>query len=361
MQTTLDLAQASEKSKSKETNSEGADNLATDSQNEADVDKKELTNGKTTENAEEFSSASAEGSDNCGEIVFNPNVFTEFKLAGSPEEIATDEDNVRKVSQYLTDVVIPKFIQDLWMLEVSPMDGQTLTEALHARGINVRYIGKVAGETKFLPHMWDLCINEIVVRSSKHIIKDVLRDTEDHDLAPALSHLLNCIFGSCQAPVGKPDSNGTQSRTPKKEQQSAGKHSRGQAQWKAKAFSKKSQPLYMKISSKSVWSDIQEFAMTKYKFELPEDSRSRVKKISVLRNLCQKVGITVAARKYDLNSIAPFQTSDILDLRPVVKHSVPFCSEAKELIDAAKSQLPDGMLQEALQLFQDASSVLQQA
>lgn len=29
------------------------------------------------------------------------------------------------------------------MLEVSPMDGQTLTEALHAHGINIRYIGKV--------------------------------------------------------------------------------------------------------------------------------------------------------------------------------------------------------------------------
>jgi protein TIF31 len=51
---------------------------------------------------------------------------------------------VRKVSQYLTDVVLPKFVQDLCTLEVSPMDGQTLTEALHAHGINVRYIGKVS-------------------------------------------------------------------------------------------------------------------------------------------------------------------------------------------------------------------------
>ena len=60
------------------------------------------------------------------------------------QEIAADEDNVRKVSQYLTDVVLPKFIQDLCTLEVSPMDGQTLTEALHAHGINVRYIGRVS-------------------------------------------------------------------------------------------------------------------------------------------------------------------------------------------------------------------------
>ena len=60
------------------------------------------------------------------------------------QEIAEDEENVRKVSSYLTNVVLPKFIQDLCTLEVSPMDGQTLTEALHAHGINVRYIGKVS-------------------------------------------------------------------------------------------------------------------------------------------------------------------------------------------------------------------------
>ena len=48
------------------------------------------------------------------------------------------------LSSYLTNVVLPKFVQDLCTLEVSPMDGQTLTEALHAHGINVRYIGKAS-------------------------------------------------------------------------------------------------------------------------------------------------------------------------------------------------------------------------
>ena len=68
-------------------------------------------------------------------LLFSFNVF---------QEIARDEENVRKVSSYLADTVLPKFIQDLCSIEVSPMDGQTLTEALHAHGINVRYIGKVS-------------------------------------------------------------------------------------------------------------------------------------------------------------------------------------------------------------------------
>lgn len=60
------------------------------------------------------------------------------------QEIAADEESVRKVSSYLANIVLPKFIQDLCALEASPMDGQTLTEALHAHGINIRYIGRVS-------------------------------------------------------------------------------------------------------------------------------------------------------------------------------------------------------------------------
>jgi len=47
-------------------------------------------------------------------------------------------------------------------------------------------------------------------------MQDLLRETEDHDLAPAVSHFLNCLFGSCQAPSGKATTNSTQSKTPKK-------------------------------------------------------------------------------------------------------------------------------------------------
>lgn len=57
--------------------------------------------------------------------------------------------------------------------------------------------------------------------------------------------------------------------------------------------------------------------------------------------LLLQVGITIAARRYDLNSSAPFQTSDILNLQPVVKHSIPICSEAKELVETGKIQLAE--------------------
>ncbi|KAK7817560.1 clustered mitochondria protein [Quercus suber] len=311
---------------------------------------KDVTKEGRDENVKDCASSQAETEPH-EDILFNPN------------EIAEDEENVRKVSSYLTNIVLPKFVQDLCTLEVSPMDGQTLTEALHAHGINVRYIGKVADGTKHLPHLWDLCSNEIVVRSAKHILKDVLRDIEDHDIAPAISHFFNCFFGSIQAVGSKVAANNMQSRTHKKDQgghQSSGKPSKGQGRFKGGASARKNQLSFMNVSSETLWSDIKEFAKLKYQFELPEDARSRVKKVSVIRNLCQKVGITIAARKYDFNSVAPFQTSDIMNLQPVVKHSVPLCSEAKDLVETGKIQLAEGMLSEAYTLFSEAFSILQQ-
>ena len=98
------------------------------------------------------------------EIVFNSNNFSKFKLVGSPAKVVAHEDNAKEVSLDPTGVVLPKFIQDLCMLEVSPMNGQILTKALHAHGVNVYYISNRAGN------------NEIVVKYAKHVIKDLLQD-----------------------------------------------------------------------------------------------------------------------------------------------------------------------------------------
>ncbi|XP_068641085.1 clustered mitochondria protein-like isoform X2 [Aristolochia californica] len=288
----------------------------------------------------------------CKEILLNPNVFTDFKLGDGPEEIAADEEGVRKASNYLVDVVLPKFVQDLFSLEVSPMDGQTLTEAFHAHGINVRYIGKVADLTCELPHIWDLCVIEIAIRSAKHVIKDVLRESQDHELGPAVSHFFNCFFGNVV--------NLAHVKNPKKDQ-SSGKPVKKQTKSNLGAFVRKNQSAaHTHISSDSLWSDVQEFAKSKYRFELPEDVRLRVKKISAIRNLCQKAGIVITARKYNLEAASPFETSDVLNLQPVVKHSVPVCSEARDLVETGKVKLADGMLNEAYALFVEAFSIFQQ-
>ncbi|KAF3581857.1 hypothetical protein DY000_02032931 [Brassica cretica] len=359
-------AEALEKSKCNTKTDEGTDIVSEPSVASADTSKTgdESIHGEengaltsepqktVTEKQNTTADSAAEISKLCEEISFNPNVFTDFKLGGTQEEISSDEENVKKVSSYLVDVVLPKFIEDLCTLEVSPMDGETLTEALHSHGVNVRYIGRIANGVKHLPHLWDLCLNEITVRSAKHILKNILRDIEDHDIGAAVSHFLNCFFGNVAA--GKASTN---TKNQKKDQ-SITKKSQGRG--KGKASAKKTLSSYMMVDSNMQWSEIQEFAKAKYEFEMPELSRTTAKKVHVLRNLCQKVGISVAARKYDFDATSPFDATDVLDLRPVVKHSVPVCSEAKNLIEMGKLQLAEGMLSESYTFFSEAFSILQQ-
>ncbi|KAL1547485.1 clustered mitochondria protein-like [Salvia divinorum] len=358
---------------SHEENPVASDSLGANNEEESVKSEENAVSATTDEQLQDTEDGVKQNIQECGchsnkndattEIMFNPNVFTEFKLAGNPEEIAADEENVRKASLFLKEVALPKFIHDLCTLEVSPMDGQTLTEALHAHGINVRYIGQVAEGTRHMPHLWDLCSNEIVIRSAKHVMKDALRDTEDHDIAHAISHFLNCFAGIVQGVSAKGVANSLHTKNHKKGQSghhASGKSSKAQAKPKSGSYRKKKQSLFLSFTTESLWADIQEFAKLKYQFELPEDARKQVKKISVIRNLCQKVGMTIAARKYDFSATTPFQVSDILNVQPVVKHSIPICSEAKDLVDTGKVQLAEGMLSEAYVLFSEAFTILQQ-
>ncbi|KAH9321375.1 hypothetical protein KI387_016014 [Taxus chinensis] len=312
-------------------------------------------------------------------VLLNPNVLTDFKLAGDSEEIASDESLVKKVGAYLVDVVLPKFVQDLSSLEVSPMDGQTLTEALHAHGINMRYIGKVANMAKHLPHIVDLCVVEMVVRAAKHVLKGVLRETQDHDLGGAIAHFFNCFLGhdvptsakAASAVGDKPRKKGKGVHLKKAANQLASSADNA-SKFIVEACKKDSKTLlqskttgqmqssYLCITSELVWIDITECVKFKYEFELPEDVKIRVKKMSTFRNLCQKVGITIGARKYGLDAEAPFKTSDILDMHTVVKHSATVCSDARDLIETGKLQLAEGKLNEAYELFSEAFAILQQ-
>lgn len=52
------------------------------------------------------------------------------------------------------------------------MDGVTLVESLHARGINVRYLGKIAdmlSPIKQLEYMYGITVSEMITRAAKHI------------------------------------------------------------------------------------------------------------------------------------------------------------------------------------------------
>jgi hypothetical protein len=83
---------------------------------------------------------------------------------------------------------------------------------------------------------------------------------------------------------------------------------------------------------------------------------------ALLRRLCQKLGLRVAARAYDWGSKEPVGLGDLVDIQPVAKHSAPAqpCEQAKELLDAARVLARQGSLNHAYDCAQEAAALYQQ-
>lgn len=58
------------------------------------------------------------------------------------------------------------------------MDGVTLSDVMHNRGINIRYLGKVCNllsKVKQLEYLHSIAAGEIILRAAKHIFTTYLQ------------------------------------------------------------------------------------------------------------------------------------------------------------------------------------------
>jgi len=128
---------------------------------------------------------------------FNTNVFKKgVTFAKSEAEaVAKDEALVKELAQFLKEQAIPKLVRDLQAVEGVPTDSESLSQAFHSHGINLRYLGAVseALADKELNHLKTLLEREALVRSARHLINAELRETSDTHLSAVVSHLLNML------------------------------------------------------------------------------------------------------------------------------------------------------------------------
>ncbi len=139
------------------------------------------------------------------DIRFNPDVF-------SPGVVHPDVSGdaykrqcqlVKDAADFLLTVQIPAFIRDCLDHSTAPMDGATLADAIHNRGINMRYLGKITGMLMKVPqleYVYTIAATELVMRAAKHIFTAYLQGLDMLSLACAVSHFLNCLLSSCPAP-----------------------------------------------------------------------------------------------------------------------------------------------------------------
>ncbi|XP_048133887.1 protein REDUCED CHLOROPLAST COVERAGE 2 isoform X2 [Rhodamnia argentea] len=201
-------------------------------------------------------------------------------------------------------------VADFGSLELSPVDGRTLTDFMHTRGLQMCSLGRVVELADKLPHVQSLCIHEMVVRAYKHILQAVVAAVENvADVAASVASCLNILLGS-------PASENADTDT---------------------------------INDDTLkWKWVESFLFKRFGWRWKQESCQDLRKFAILRGLCHKVGLELVPRDYDVESPSPFRILDIISLVPVYKHVACSSADGRTLLESSKTSLDKGKLEDAV-------------
>lgn len=294
---------------------------------------------------------------------FNPDVYSpgirHVDPANSPSSLKKQKQLVRDAAEFLVTKQIPAFIKEHMDHLSAAIDGCNLTETLHARGINIRYLGKVAqllGQVPKLEYLYHIAVQELIVRAAKHIYYTYMQNTEVMSLASAISHFLNCFLtsGPVTAPaLGSEELQKTNKRRNKRKNGKNALFGNDNNEWAL-------------ITPKSMWQHIKREIKAYWDFDLEcDDQRSvmetyKLQKISVLRAFCLKVGIQILLREYNFESRnkPTFNDEDIVNVFPIVKHINPRATDAYNFYTTGQTKIQQGYFKEGYELISEALNLL---
>lgn len=221
-------------------------------------------------------------------FTLNPDVFCGQKpqTEEEKEEWTKDEAEVRNAGKYLRNEVIPKTIHELKEGDVGfPMDGQSLSNLMHKRGINIRYLGTLAQECDKadprLQALKKLCCQEMVARGFKHVSSKYLRNLSAPFAHSCIAHLFNCILGTkvnCQ-PVAEVDES-------------------------LRALYPEDDFAFTEVTPDSLRQQILHEIKRRYRFTADSSLVGEGKELQMLRELCLKLGIQLEAKSYPFSAAA---------------------------------------------------------
>lgn len=235
--------------------------------------------------------------------------FTRLKESGTGLHCKSMQDLIDLSQKYYMDVAIPKLVADFGSLELSPVDGRTLTDFMHTRGLRMRSLGHVVKLSEKLSHVQSLCIHEMIVRAFKHILRAVISSVVDK------GKMASSIAGALNLLLGVPEN--------KESDKSCDVH-----------------PL--------VWKWLELFLKKRFDWDLSRLNYKDVRKFAILRGLCHKVGIELVPRDFDMDSPFPFQKSDIVSLVAVHKQAACSSADGRQLLESSKTALDKGKLEDAV-------------
>ncbi|XP_042399985.1 protein TSS-like isoform X1 [Zingiber officinale] len=260
--------------------------------------------------------------------------YIRLKESNTGLHVKSPDELIEMAFKYYEDIALPKLVADFASLELSPVDGRTLTDFMHTRGLQMCSLGRVVDLADKLPHVQSLCLHEMIVRAYKHILQAVIAVVGDmSNMAGTVASCLNVLLGS--VPADNAD-------------------------------------IYLSndICLKNKW--LETFLLKRFGWNLKDKDRKDLRKYAILRGLCHKVGLELVPRDYDFETPHPFRKSDIVSMVPVYKvricsfryylvlFSVSDCSDLKlqhvtcasadgrTLLESSKTSLDKGKLEDAV-------------
>lgn len=296
------------------------------------------------------------------DIRFNPDVYSpgirhsENLDAPLPKQ----RQLVKDAAEFLLTVQIPTFIRDCLDHSSAPMDGVTLSEAMHNRGINIRYLGKVTyllSKVKQLEYLHSIAVGELVLRSAKHIFTAYLQSCEMMNLSVAVAHFLNCFFYSGLVAPNQLQNDEFQSKNNKK---------RNKRRGRANPLMGNDNNEWASLTGKLLWTQLKQELKAYYDYDLTSGDVDGVleayglQKVSLLRGFCIKTGVQILLRDYNLDSKNKliFFEEDILNIFPVVKHINPRATDAYNFYTTGQSKIQQGLLKDGYELISEALNLL---
>ncbi|XP_028396427.1 clustered mitochondria protein homolog [Dendronephthya gigantea] len=357
--------------KKEETTENGDANIATSSeeesmaveQNDKEEDMKGQQNGEervSSDVVKDAAMAVGSLSETEFDVRFNPDAYNEEVRHAECEgtRLPKDKQLIQDTAAFLSHPVIATLIKDFFSLAQSPMDGETFTEILHTRGINIRYLGKIAtclAGRNDLEHVYKICISEMILRAAKKLFKDHMRQALQQNLATAVSHFLNCLLSSYPNPVPTIPNDETNHKKKKNKKNRNKQNSNNEVIW-------------AKLTPSLLWSWIVTDIQKHFGFELKEGSIDEVistyglQPLSMLRSFCLKTGVQVLLSAYDFVSKRnpTFSEEHVMNIFPIVKHTNPKAVDAAALFEAAQNKLQSGFLSESHGIMVEALNLYHQ-
>uniref|UniRef100_A0A3B3V655 Clustered mitochondria protein homolog n=1 Tax=Poecilia latipinna TaxID=48699 RepID=A0A3B3V655_9TELE len=275
------------------------------------------------------------------EMRFNPNVFSPGIRFPPSESASTNlqEKLLREAAAFIITHQIPDFVSCCLHSNEAPMDGVSLKQALHQRGINLRYLGHVVKAISQSEHKEQLR-HIMVCLISSHLIHTFKTGVDVPSLSAAVSHFLSCLLVHhfTPSPVGE----------------EAKKKSRRRGRG---AGASESTPWSM-LTGSELWNLVCQDAVETYGVSDSLGSSPNhlvenygLQKLSLLREFCLKTGVQVI--KY--SNKAPFSPDDILNIFPVVKHIKMPTADASKAYRAAQTSIQKGLLDQAHEQLKEAA------